>query len=183
MKTPYKMKKSPINKGYAAKPSPFMQSKDDIIKAVISGDTIPTTTSTSSGGIHHDAPKIAGSQDKLNNDGGNITSGSTTENTNKDMIAKGSLQGYTIYKESSSDGLINRKNTKIKSSKVIKGAGKKALAKNISKKIGSRFIPGLGWALTAMDAIDFTKDLIETGSVKESGRRWLHGENTTGQIF
>ena len=173
----YIMKKSPINKGYAAKPSPFMQSKDDIIKAVTSGDT-SAKDSDASTGIHHDK-SIGGSQDKLNKGGGNITSGSTTEKTTKESIAKGGIQGYTVYKEVKGDGLINRKNTK-----VIKGKGAKALAKNVSKKIGSRFIPGLGWGMTILDVIDFGHDLYETGGdFKESGRRWLYGENTSGKIF
>ena len=172
------MKKSPINKGYAAKPSPFMQSKDDIIKAVTSGDTsakdsdAPRTT-------HHDAPIIGGGQDKLNDGGGNITSGSTTEKTDKETIAKGSIQGYTIYKELKGDGIINRKNTK-----VVKGKGLKKIASTVSKKIGSRAIPGLGWGMTILDVLDFGKDLYETsGDFKESGRRWLYGENTSGKIF
>ena len=171
------MKKSPINKGYAAKPSPFMQSKDDIIKAVTSGDT-SAKDSDASGGIHHDK-SIGGSQDKLNDGGGNITSGSTTEKTDKETIAKGGVQGYTIYRELKGDGLVSRRNEK-----VIKGKGSKVIAKQIGKKIGSRIIPGLGWGMTILDAIDFGHDLYETGGdFKESGRRWLYGENTSGKIF
>ena len=195
MKTPYKMKKSPINKGYAAKPSPMLQTtdKDDIIQAVKGGDT-SRQTSNASTGIPHDVPyvtlagpyngKVTSESDidyprtyaTSTNIPASTTQGTTKETTHKELAAKGGLYAYTGIQEGRGKGFFSKKsraNTKDIYKKTKSGVTRIS-TKKITKKIANRALPGLGYLSLIGDATNFLTGVIQTGSVKEGGKRVLY---------
>ena len=189
MKTPYKMKKSPINKGYAAKPSPMLQTtdKDDIIQAVKRGDTSRQTSSASTG-IPHDVPYVtlAGPYNAKVTSGSDIdyprtyatstnipastTQGTTKETTYKELAAKGGLYTYTGIQEGRGKGFFSKKSqADLKNVyKKTKSGGTRIGKRKLIKKIGSRFVPGLGWGMALYDVFEYlSKPRVWKGNEKD----------------
>jgi len=185
------MKKSPINKGYAAKPSPMLQTtdKEAIIQAVKGGDT-SAQKSDASGGIHHDLPIFAGPQPQIKSSSdlfprtyatstnipASATQGATKETTYKELAAKAGLYASTLIQEGRGKGFItNKSQANLKDvRKEVKGGGTRVGKRKIVKKIMGRALPGLGYLNLAADGINFLTGVIQTGSIEEGGKRVVY---------